>query len=114
MFKKIISTITNQVAQNEKNTLLQKQAYSERFDDPLADKTAWNPLVPGGTSFRTHKLQIDMRENILFKASIEVTAIAIPYNPAKLFVYKIPATIINAGIAVASIEIANPCITFVP
>ena len=37
-----------------------------------------------------------------------------PYNPAKLFVYKIPATIIKAGIAVASIEIAKPCITLVP
>ena len=39
---------------------------------------------------------------------------AIPYNPAKLFVYSIPATIIKAGIAVASIDIANPWITFVP
>ena len=43
-----------------------------------------------------------------------VTAIAIPYSPAKLFVYKIPATIIRAGIAVAYIEIAKPWITFVP
>ena len=47
-------------------------------------------------------------------ANIAVTAIAIPYRPAKLFVYKIPATIINAGIAVASIETAKPWITFVP
>ena len=31
-----------------------------------------------------------------------------------LFVNKIPNTIIIAGIAVASIEIANPWITFVP
>jgi hypothetical protein len=29
------------------------------------------------------------------KASIEVTAIAIPYRPAKLLVYKIPPTIIK-------------------
>ena len=39
---------------------------------------------------------------------------AIPYNPAMLFVVSIPTTIINAGIAVASKDIANPCITFVP
>ena len=47
-------------------------------------------------------------------ANIDVTAIAIPNNPANSLVYKIPATIIKAGIAVASIDIANPCITFVP
>ena len=43
-----------------------------------------------------------------------MTAIAIPYNPAKLLVYNIPITIIKAGIAVASIETASPCITLVP
>ena len=43
-----------------------------------------------------------------------MTAIAIPYNPAILFVRSIPATIINAGIAVASKEIAKPWITLVP
>ena len=48
------------------------------------------------------------------KANIVVTAIAIPYNPAILFVRSIPATIINAGIAVASKEIAKPWITLVP
>ena len=42
------------------------------------------------------------------KANIAVTAMAIPYKPAKLLVYKIPATIIKAGTAVASIDIANP------
>ena len=39
---------------------------------------------------------------------------AIPYKPAKLFVYKIPITMIKAGTAVASIETAKPCITLVP
>ena len=39
---------------------------------------------------------------------------AIPYNPASSFVHQIPATMIHAGIAVASIETANPCIPFVP
>ena len=29
-------------------------------------------------------------------------------KPARLFVYKIPATIISAGTAVASIDIAKP------
>ena len=48
------------------------------------------------------------------KASIVVTAIAMPYKPAIWLVNKIPATIINAGIAVASKEIAKPWITFVP
>ena len=43
-----------------------------------------------------------------------VTAIAIPNNPAKKLVNKIPDTIINAGNAVASRETANPWITFVP
>ena len=43
-----------------------------------------------------------------------MTAIAIPYKPAIWLVNKIPATIINAGMAVASNEIANPWITFVP
>ena len=47
-------------------------------------------------------------------ASIDVTAIAIPKSPAMLLVYKIPITMINAGIAVASIDTANPWITFVP
>ena len=42
------------------------------------------------------------------KASIDVTAIAIPKSPAKLFVYKIPVTIIKAGTAVASIDTAKP------
>ena len=37
-----------------------------------------------------------------------VTAIAIPNNPANSFVTIIPATIINAGSAVASIETAKP------
>ena len=41
-------------------------------------------------------------------------AIAIPKSPAIEFVIRIPATIINAGIAVASIETAKPWITFVP
>ena len=41
-------------------------------------------------------------------ASIVVTAIAIPNKPAIAFVISIPATIINAGTAVASIEIAKP------
>ena len=41
-------------------------------------------------------------------ASIVVTAIAIPKSPAIEFVIRIPATIINAGIAVASIETARP------
>ena len=43
-----------------------------------------------------------------------VTAIAIPYKPAIWLVSKIPATIIKAGIAVASNEIAKPWITLVP
>ena len=43
-----------------------------------------------------------------------VTAIAIPYKPAIWLVNRIPATIIKAGMAVASNEIANPWITFVP
>ena len=42
------------------------------------------------------------------KASIVVTAIAIPNRPAIILVVKIPATIISAGIAVASIETARP------
>ncbi len=42
------------------------------------------------------------------KANIVVTAMAIPYKPAILFVKSIPDTIINAGIAVASKEIASP------
>ena len=48
------------------------------------------------------------------KANIEVTATAMPNKPAKLLVNKIPATIISAGIAVASMDTAKPCITFVP
>ena len=47
-------------------------------------------------------------------ANIEVTAIAIPKRPAKLKVLIMPTTIIRAGIAVASMEIANPWITLVP
>ena len=44
----------------------------------------------------------------LFGIAIAVTAIAIPNNPANSFVAIIPATIINAGSAVASIETAKP------
>ena len=47
-------------------------------------------------------------------SKIDVTAIAMPNNPAKWFVKRIPTTIIKEGIAVASIEIAKPCITLVP
>ena len=42
------------------------------------------------------------------KASIDVTAIAIPNNPAIEFVIKIPDTIIKAGTAVASKDTAKP------
>ena len=42
------------------------------------------------------------------KANIVVTAIAIPNKPAIELVAKIPATIIKAGTAVASIDTANP------
>ena len=42
------------------------------------------------------------------KANIVVTAIAIPYNPAIELVINIPATIIIAGTAVASIDTAKP------
>ena len=45
---------------------------------------------------------------------IVVTAMAIPKRPAIALVVNIPATIINAGIAVASIDTARPCITLVP
>ena len=41
-------------------------------------------------------------------SAASATATAIPYKPAKLFVYRIPDTIINAGNAVASRETANP------
>ena len=46
-------------------------------------------------------------------ASIVVTEIAIPYNPAIWLVVKIPITIIKAGNAVASKDTANPWITLV-
>ena len=47
-------------------------------------------------------------------ASIAVTAIAIPSRPASMNEMMIAAQMINAGIAVASIEIARPWITLVP
>ena len=48
------------------------------------------------------------------RANIAVTAIAIPSKPASENATMIAAQIISAGIAVASIEIARPWITFVP
>ena len=42
-----------------------------------------------------------------------VTEIAIPKSPAKLLEIIIAIQIIIAGTAVDSMEIANPCITFV-
>ena len=47
-------------------------------------------------------------------ANILDTAIAIPNRPANILAIIIAAHINNAGIAVASIETAKPCITLVP
>jgi len=38
-----------------------------QFNDPLAERTQWTPLKPGGTNFRTHKLVLSRPERMEFK-----------------------------------------------
>lgn len=75
MFKKITDAVTEKIEELEDNIkdALQRSRKgidTEQFNDPIANQTDWDPLIPGGTNIRTHKLHKDMRGNIKFKAGI--------------------------------------------
>lgn len=43
---------------------------SSRFGDPIAAKTQWTPLVPGGANFATHTLVVGEGSRLEFKPSL--------------------------------------------
>ena len=74
MFKKLTESLTEQIEGigNSIQDAIRNNTHgpnTEQFHDPIADETQWDPLVPGGSNFRTHKLKEDLHGDIQFKAT---------------------------------------------
>lgn len=53
----MLNKLVNKVKEEYEKAKTGTSIDSEQFNDDVANQVSWSPLVSGGTSFRTHKLQ---------------------------------------------------------
>lgn len=90
----------NKLKNKLKSMVSEEPIDPSRFEDPIASKTEWEPLVEGGTSFKTHSLKADSAYKIEYiptKGAMAVCYIFIGMGLLSLILF-LGQTIKNGGL----------------